>query len=130
MNPALRDRELEHRTRLVRSAGVASVSVAVALVALKVWGLAPRLARLQCLVRLPIRCSICLPSTVTLLAVRFALEPARIASIDSGTESSRPIAGLAQSFIITISRGYVRLPSRNASDRARARRGHRSLARP
>ncbi len=105
MSPGTRDREFERRTWLVQSAGVASVSVAVALVGLKIWAWTAT-GSVAMLGSLADSVLDLLASTMTLIAVRFALEPAD-PEHRFGHGKLEAIAGLAQSFVITLSAGYV-----------------------
>lgn len=100
-----RDHDLERRTRLVQSAGVASVSVAVALVVLKIWAWTAT-GSIAMLGSLADSVLDLFASTMTLIAVRFALEPAD-PEHRFGHGKLEAIAGLAQSFVITLSAGYV-----------------------
>jgi ferrous-iron efflux pump FieF len=105
MRPGARDREFERRTWLVQSAGVASVSVAVALVGLKIWAWTAT-GSVAMLGSLADSVLDLFASTMTLFAVRFALEPAD-PEHRFGHGKLEAIAGLAQSFVITLSAGYV-----------------------
>ena len=105
MSAASKESERRARARLVRSAGVASVSVAVALVALKIWAWLAT-GSIAMLGSLADSVLDLLASTMTLLAVRYALEPAD-REHRFGHGKLEAIAGLAQSFVITASAGYV-----------------------
>ena len=105
MSAASKESERRTRARLVRSAGVASVSVAVALVALKIWAWLAT-GSIAMLGSLADSVLDLLASTMTLLAVRYALEPAD-REHRFGHGKLEAIAGLAQSFVITASAGYV-----------------------
>jgi ferrous-iron efflux pump FieF len=105
MSATSKESERRTRARLVRSAGVASVSVAVALVALKIWAWLAT-GSIAMLGSLADSVLDLLASTMTLLAVRYALEPAD-REHRFGHGKLEAIAGLAQSFVITASAGYV-----------------------
>jgi ferrous-iron efflux pump FieF len=105
MSAASKESERRTRARLVRSAGIASVSVAVALVALKIWAWLAT-GSIAMLGSLADSVLDLLASTMTLLAVRYALEPAD-REHRFGHGKLEAIAGLAQSFVITASAGYV-----------------------
>lgn len=93
------------QVRLIRSAGIASVSVALALVVLKIWAwfATGSIAMLGSLADSVLDL---LASTMTLVAVRFALEPAD-REHRFGHGKLEAIAGLIQSFIIFASAVYV-----------------------
>ena len=93
------------QVRLIRSAGVASVSIAAALVALKLWAwfATGSIAMLGSLADSVLDL---LASTMTLVAVRFAFEPAD-REHRFGHGKLEAIAGLVQSFIILASAAYV-----------------------
>ncbi len=105
MNTREPDPERLRHVRLVRSAGIASVSVALALVMLKLWAwlATGSIAMLGSLADSGLDL---LASTMTLIAVRFALEPAD-REHRFGHGKLEAIAGLAQSFVISASAGYV-----------------------
>ncbi|MGD8340790.1 MAG: cation diffusion facilitator family transporter [Gammaproteobacteria bacterium] len=105
MSATTPEQELETRARLVRSAGVASVSVATALVGLKIWAWLAT-GSIAMLGSLADSVLDLLASTMTLIAVRFALEPAD-REHRFGHGKLEAIAGLVQSFVITLSAGYV-----------------------
>lgn len=91
--------------RLIRTAGAASVCVALSLVALKIWAwlLTGSIAMLGSLADSVLDL---LASTMTLVAVRFALEPAD-REHRFGHGKLEAIAGLIQSLIIFSSAAYV-----------------------
>lgn len=91
--------------RLIRSAGAASVSVALVLVALKIWAWLTT-GSIAMLGSLADSVLDLLASTMTLVAVRYALEPAD-REHRFGHGKLEAIAGLVQSFVITGSAGYV-----------------------
>jgi len=91
--------------RLIRSAGAASVCVALSLVALKVfaWFATGSVAMLSSLADSMLDL---LASTMTLFAVRYALEPAD-REHRFGHGKLEAVAGLAQALVILASAGYV-----------------------
>jgi len=91
--------------RLVRSAGIASVSVALTLIAIKVfaWLATGSIALLSSLADSLLDL---LASTMTLVAVRYAFEPAD-REHRFGHGKLEAIAGLVQSLIISLSAAYV-----------------------
>jgi ferrous-iron efflux pump FieF len=91
--------------RLIRSAGIASVSVALALVALKTWAWLTT-GSIAMLGSLADSILDLLASMMILVAVRFALEPAD-REHRFGHGKLEAIAGLVQSFVIVGSAGYV-----------------------
>lgn len=91
--------------RLVRSAGLASVSVALALVVLKVWAWLAT-GSIAMLGSLADSILDLLASMMILVAVRFALEPAD-REHRFGHGKLEAIAGLVQSFVIVGSAAYV-----------------------
>lgn len=93
------------QVRLVRTAGVASVSVALLLVLLKIWAWAAT-DSIALLGSLADSVLDLLASTMTLIAVRFALEPAD-REHRFGHGKLEAIAGLVQSLIILASAAYV-----------------------
>lgn len=91
--------------RLIRSAGVASVAVAVSLVALKVWAWITT-GSIAMLGSLADSVLDLLASIMILVAVRFAFEPAD-REHRFGHGKLEAVAGLAQSFVIIGSAAYV-----------------------
>lgn len=91
--------------RLIRSAGVASVCVALLLIILKVyaWFATGSIAMLSSLADSVLDL---LASSMTLFAVRYALEPAD-REHRFGHGKLEAVAGLAQALIILVSAGYV-----------------------
>jgi ferrous-iron efflux pump FieF len=91
--------------RLIRTAGLASVSVALSLVVLKAfaWLTTGSIAMLSSLADSLLDL---LASSMTLFAVRFALEPAD-REHRFGHGKLEAIAGIAQAFVILASAGYV-----------------------
>ena len=105
MSPPELDSDRLARTRLVRSAGIASVSVALGLIVLKVWAWLAT-GSIAMLGSLADSVLDLLASIMTLLAVRFALEPADTEH-RFGHGKLEAIAGLVQSFVISGSAAYV-----------------------
>lgn len=105
-DPAARRKPLTPGTRrLIRSAGFASVGVALALVALKVWAWLTT-GSIAMLGSLADSILDLLASTMILVAVRFALEPAD-REHRFGHGKLEAIAGLVQSCVIVGSAAYV-----------------------
>lgn len=102
---AIRKPLTREHIRLIRSAGLASVSVALLLILIKVyaWIATGSVALLGSLVDSLLDL---LASSMTLLAVRFALEPAD-REHRFGHGKLEAVAGLAQALIIVGSAGYV-----------------------
>jgi ferrous-iron efflux pump FieF len=105
--PGNRELQRQADARLVRSAGLASVTVALTLVIIKIWAwlATGSVALLGSLADSGLDL---LASTMTLIAVRFALEPAD-REHRFGHGKLEAIAGLAQSFVILASAAYVGL---------------------
>lgn len=103
--PGTRESGRKANARLVQAAGVASVTVAAALVGIKIWAwlATGSVAMLSSLADSGLDL---LASTMTLIAVRFAHEPAD-REHRFGHGKLEAIAGLAQSFVILGSAGYV-----------------------
>lgn len=95
----------EPQIRLIRLAGLASVSVALSLIALKVWA-SLATGSIAMLSSLADSLLDLLASLMTLLAVRFALEPAD-REHRFGHGKLEAVAGLTQSLIILASAAYV-----------------------
>ena len=107
MNEKLADKaeQTRRRVRLIRAASVASVSVALALVAVKVWAWI-QTGSIALLGSLADSLLDLLASAMTLIAVRYALEPAD-REHRFGHGKLEAIAGLVQSLIIIGSASYV-----------------------
>jgi len=107
MSDATQNREplTPRQIRLIRSAGLASVCIALSLVALKIfaWLATGSIAMLSSLADSVLDL---LASSMTLIAVRFALEPAD-REHRFGHGKLEAVAGLAQALIILASAGYV-----------------------
>jgi len=95
----------EAQARLIRSAGVASVSVALTLVVIKVWAFAAT-GSIAMLSSLADSALDLLASSMTLIAVRYALEPAD-REHRFGHGKLEAIAGLVQAFVILASAVYI-----------------------
>jgi ferrous-iron efflux pump FieF len=93
------------QVRMIRTAGFASVAVALTLVLLKIWAWLAT-GSIAMLGSLADSVLDLLASTMTLVAVRFALEPAD-REHRFGHGKLEAIAGLVQSLIILASAGYV-----------------------
>jgi ferrous-iron efflux pump FieF len=103
--PEMREPLTQGQIRLIRSAGFASVAVAASLILLKVyaWLATGSIAMLSSLADSILDL---LASSMTLFAVRFALEPAD-REHRFGHGKLEAVAGLAQALIIAASAGYV-----------------------